>query len=139
MGSSSKAATGVLFASNVLMSGALSQVWGMINGLQIFVHLPLFDIEFPIYPKMVVSQLIDIATFDLLPVSSILSFLFVMPIENEDYIDPNFSDIGYASAYTIINLGMLFILFLILVFQFLVLFALKPLRRLGKYLVKWHD
>ena len=30
--------------SQLLMTGALTQLWGMINGLQIFVHLPLFDI-----------------------------------------------------------------------------------------------
>ena len=30
--------------SQLLMTGALTQLWGMINGLQIFVHLPLFSI-----------------------------------------------------------------------------------------------
>ena len=30
--------------SQLVMAGSLSQLWGMINGLQIFVHLPLFDV-----------------------------------------------------------------------------------------------
>ena len=33
--------------SQILMSGALSQVWGMINGLQLFVHIPLFRLTLP--------------------------------------------------------------------------------------------
>ena len=51
LSTASAAAEGVTTAATVgsglsqfLMSGALTQLWGMINGLQIFVHLPLFSI-----------------------------------------------------------------------------------------------
>ena len=43
----------------------------MINGLQIFVHLPMLGVEFPGAAKDVVSYLIDIATLDLVPTDDI--------------------------------------------------------------------
>ena len=44
------AATATTAILNVLFVGALSQVWGLINGLSLFVHLPLNGI---IVPKQV--------------------------------------------------------------------------------------
>ena len=32
---------------NTIMSGALAQVWGMINGMQIMIHMPLFKVDIP--------------------------------------------------------------------------------------------
>ena len=66
-GASGTAATSAALGANILMSGAMSQVWGMINGLQLFVHFPMFDIEFPMFAQVVVSKLITIASFDVLP------------------------------------------------------------------------
>lgn len=45
--SSSKSAVGSNFIVNILMAGSLSQVWGMINGLQVVAHMPLFKIKSP--------------------------------------------------------------------------------------------
>jgi len=45
----------------------MSQVWGMINGLQILVYLPLLNMEeFPSNSNKVVEGLITIATFDVI-------------------------------------------------------------------------
>jgi hypothetical protein len=48
----------------VLMKGALSQVWGMINGMQLIVHVPLFAVKIPDSTMSVTGVLIEIATFD---------------------------------------------------------------------------
>ena len=45
--SSSKSAVGSNFIVNIMMAGSLSQVWGMINGLQVVSHMPLFKIKSP--------------------------------------------------------------------------------------------
>ena len=50
-----------------MMSGAMSQVWGMINGLQIIINLPLFNVKFPELSQSMVENMISIATFDVLP------------------------------------------------------------------------
>ena len=52
----------------------MSQVWGMINGLQLFINLPLFDITFPSLSTKSLSGLIEIANFDILPSNDIFSF-----------------------------------------------------------------
>ena len=59
-----QAATGASLIINFLMNGALSRVWGMINGMQMIVHVPLFNIEMPKSAIAVTSILIDVATFD---------------------------------------------------------------------------
>jgi len=43
-GSTTQAATAVTLGMNIAMSGAMAQVWGMINGLQIITQLPLFAV-----------------------------------------------------------------------------------------------
>ena len=60
--------------ANIVLSGAMSQVWGMINGLQLFTNLPLFDITFPSLALNSLNGLIEIANFDILPSPDIFSF-----------------------------------------------------------------
>ena len=43
----------------------MAQVWGMINGLQLLVHLPLVNFLFPGNVMAVVSAIISVATFDI--------------------------------------------------------------------------
>lgn len=45
--STTQIATAATLGANILMSGAMSQIWSMINGLQIIVNLPLFMAQFP--------------------------------------------------------------------------------------------
>jgi len=49
---------------NFAMNGALSRVWGMINGMQMIVHVPLFNIKFPKGATSIFTVLIGVATFD---------------------------------------------------------------------------
>ena len=39
----------------------------MINGLQIIINLPLFNVRFPELSQSMVENMISIATFDVLP------------------------------------------------------------------------
>ena len=48
------------------MAGSLSQLWGMINGMQIFVHLPLFEVSMPASARMLVDKMIFFVTFDII-------------------------------------------------------------------------
>lgn len=47
------------------VSGALNQVWALINGLQIMVHMPIFKVTIPDSTMVLVKFVIGIATFDL--------------------------------------------------------------------------
>ena len=79
------------------MSGALSQVWGLINGLQLFVHLPLFKISMPANAGMLVDNMISIATFDIVDNEKFFSWLLPFPEENITDLNPRFDEAGYSS------------------------------------------
>lgn len=67
---------------NILLVGALSQVWGLINGLQLFVHLPLIGIDLPKHVIIVLGKLITVAQFDI--VENELVYGELIPFEEED-------------------------------------------------------
>ena len=95
------------------MSGAMSQVWGMINGLQIIVNFPLFRATFPDLSGMMVESLITIATFDVLPSGDVIDETLLPPADDEQDME-KFNDIGFESNYMIINLGTMFLMFVIM-------------------------
>ena len=50
--------------SQVIMNGCLAQIWGMINGLQLFMHFPSMNLEPPVVAFVVIDKLLDVLTFD---------------------------------------------------------------------------
>ena len=60
-------AGGVGIVSSVLLSGAMQQVWGLLNGLQLIVHLPLLGIALPDTSKSLLETFTDIANLNLIP------------------------------------------------------------------------
>ena len=50
--------------SQVIMNGCLAQIWGMINGLQLFMHFPSMNLEPPVVAFVVIDKLLDVFTFD---------------------------------------------------------------------------
>jgi hypothetical protein len=69
-------------------------LWGMINVMQIIVHMPMLNIAFPQNAILFYSFIIDISSFDIIPTDWIKSKIFSMT-ENES--DDNFERIGYGS------------------------------------------
>ena len=94
-GGSAQVATAATLGVNVALSGAMSQVWGMINGMQLFVNLPLFNVNFPSLSHLIVEDLITIATFDVLPTDEI--FEFTLHPDELDQENERFIDVGYDS------------------------------------------
>lgn len=131
VGETGTAAASACLGSNLLISGAMSQIWGMINGLQLFVHIPLFNVQFPEIAGVVVEKLTMIATFDLIPTDDLYENTFDLPEEEEvSYLDERakerLEDGGYESSFLISNLGTLFITFLIILTVPLCVFASRP-------------
>ena len=54
-------------ATSYFLSGSLQFIIGMVNSLQILVHLPLLSVIMPANVIAVYSVLIPIATFDFIP------------------------------------------------------------------------
>jgi hypothetical protein len=67
-GSSSACKNGVVGATltTVIVSGAMYEIWGLLNGMQIFVHFPLLSVRVPPYSLLMIQEIVDIATMDVL-------------------------------------------------------------------------
>ena len=62
----------------------LSQLWGLINGLSLFVHLPMTGVDIPDQTKDILSQLIEVAQFDLLPNEDVYGWAIPFSAEHEE-------------------------------------------------------
>ena len=87
----------------------------MINGLQLFVHFPLFNMSFPPLANIVVGKLITIASFDILPTDDL--FAEIGSPEDDEAYSEKFEGIGYESFFLITALMGLPVLFLIVWFN----------------------
>ena len=111
------------------MAGALSQVWGLINGLQLFVHMPLFQLSLPANAKLLVDEMITIATFDLVEPQQVFGWLIDFPEENENELQASFVESGYSSKYMVNLLGFGFIILIWTLFTILCLIILNPFKK----------
>lgn len=133
-GKSTQAATAATLGVNIALSGAMSQVWGMINGMQLMVNLPLFDITFPSLSQQMVEDLITIATFDVMPSDDVFQATLDPPEQEQD--NEKFAEIGYESSWMIINLGTMFLSFVIMLFIPVLLLLVKPCKHKSLWLNK---
>eukprot|EP00354_Favella_ehrenbergii_P000411 CAMPEP_0170472884 /NCGR_PEP_ID=MMETSP0123-20130129/14861_1 /TAXON_ID=182087 /ORGANISM="Favella ehrenbergii, Strain Fehren 1" /LENGTH=71 /DNA_ID=CAMNT_0010741493 /DNA_START=208 /DNA_END=423 /DNA_ORIENTATION=+ len=63
----------------------MQQVWGLLNGLQVIVHMPLLGVVLPGESKDLLGIFTEIANLDLIPnLDSIYDDTFVMPEEDEE-------------------------------------------------------
>jgi len=63
------------FIANLMMSGSLSLLWGMINALQIISHLPYFNVYMPANAQIFYTFMNNISNFDVIPTDSIFQWL----------------------------------------------------------------
>ena len=109
---------------NILLAGSLSQVWGMINNLQMIIYAPLINVQFPGNAFLVYDVMIIIGTFDFLPTDDIYPLIFPSLKESEPY-SAKFDRVGLSHAYLVMNLGSLFLFFFIHMVLYLVYLPLK--------------
>ena len=57
----------------------MQYLWGLINSLQMVIHMPLLDINMPSNANYVFLMLISIVTLDLFPSEDVLNALFTFP------------------------------------------------------------
>ena len=98
---------------NLILVAALNHLWSMLNGLQLSTHMQLFNLKFPANAGFLLNFLVNVATFDVLPIEAIW-FFFDFP-ELGAY-NPNFGDSGYDYIFLIENMGTCF--FLVQVYLF---------------------
>ena len=84
---SAQAATISSFVITALTSASLSQVWGLLNGIEMQAVLPLVKLSFPARSKLVLNKLIEISNLELVDSKEII--YGEMPYKFRD-VDENF-------------------------------------------------
>ena len=94
---------------NIALAGSLNQVWGIVNGLQVVAHLPLFKVKSPGNVNTFNELFLEISNFDIVDTSTVNTKLIYWP--EMDPISLNFQNAGFDSPLVIPQLGTLFYLF----------------------------
>jgi len=125
------------------MSGCLAQVWGMINGMQILVHLPILNVEFPAVSFLVVSQIVSVATFDIPYVNMDDMFGKFIKLSEDDGIFEDedaigrenlveaLDQLGYSSRYLARVMGSVYITIIVTIIALFLILIIYPLRYCG--------
>jgi hypothetical protein len=94
---------------SIFLSGILSFLLALINGLQLVFHLPIMNIIMPGNVSMFFEIMIPIVMFDILEYTNVMSGWFPLSesyFEKQVHLD-QMSNIGYDSYNPILNLGTL--------------------------------
>mmetsp|Transcript_19666 Transcript_19666/g.30385 ORF Transcript_19666/g.30385 Transcript_19666/m.30385 type:complete len:124 (+) Transcript_19666:5133-5504(+) len=98
------------FLLSPLISLSLNFLWGMINCVQIIVYIPLFSIVIPANLNMLMSALITIATFDVIPgIEDMQDKMFNFIYSTEDQLTHSgYLELGFETRNFVMNTGSLF-------------------------------
>ena len=75
-GDSMLALGGGSLALTMVMTFALNYLWGMINAMQMAVHLPVFSLQFPGLSQVLYSALFEVAAFEFLDIKDEVADVF---------------------------------------------------------------
>ena len=99
---------------STVVTGSLSQLWGLINGLQLVVHLPLVGkTEYPGITQEIIEKILTVAQFDIIDLEALLFSEQVglqMPKTHDEFQIPTLARVKYMSLFTISNLGTIYLL-----------------------------
>ena len=109
----------------------------MINSMQIFAHLPVFQISFPTYSKSSIDSILEISSFEIIPISWMLEMILVAPESDGEEALESALAIEYESYYMVNNLGTIFVIFCwLLAGPPLILLILRPCENRSKFVGK---
>jgi hypothetical protein len=100
-------------------------LWGMINVMQLIVHMPLLKVAFPENAVLFYSFIIDISNFDIIPTEKILKLLFSFSASESE---EQYKRLGYDSQNIVENLGSMFLFLLGIVLLVCFICLIKHLR-----------
>ena len=99
------------FIINILISGALNFLWGMINCLQIIAYFPLINVTTPANCQIMFTIIVKIATFDMISVDGIIDWVseYVDSTPDRKPVGSQFHEFGYEQSNPVRNLGVVFL------------------------------
>ena len=112
---------------NLLLSAALHQLFSMVKSQQLIILMVLFNIQFPANAAVFYNFLMQIASFDLIPMAGIYDYLF--PVLHSEALNERFKQLGFDTMYFQYNLGSLMLAFLALPLQLVAYVCFIPLKK----------
>ena len=85
----------------------MNLLWGMVNTLQLIIHLPLLAVYFPQNCQLFFTFITDIVNFSLIPTDKIMDKMFQFKNSTEQEMNQSFKGLGYKSANILKNLGLI--------------------------------
>ena len=93
-------------------------MWGMVNQLQILIHLPLVGLDLPVKVSQYLNKFQSISDFDVVDIESLLSQIQLFDYDEETVTEEKYEDFGYQHLSVVRNLG--FNIFFVMVLLFLI-------------------
>ena len=134
---------------NVVTSGSMAKIWGMINSMQVTSHLPIIQVELPSYSAPTIGEILEIASFEVMPIGDLMFgeefygiSLEIVEIPHDDFEFPHSKakDIEMESYYFIVNMGTLLFAFIASLMVPLILFIfLRPCVSKSPNIAKRHQ
>ena len=127
---------------NLMTSGSLSTIWGLINCLQIVAHFPLINIVQPANSQYLFQIMQELSAFEMLPIEDKIDQIQSdMSIFKDNYaLSANFADFDLDSTNVISNLQVYsLVLFLLVALPVLLLLSWSCLYwfKRGHKIIKW--
>lgn len=102
----------------------------MVEAQQIVVIIPLFDITIPPSSAMVVEKFMEIASFDIIPMSWVWGKIFYMPPSQP--LPLRYATVGIEDSSLIGNIGSIFISLLIVILLFALAMMARQFKKCSK-------
>ncbi|TNV87834.1 hypothetical protein FGO68_gene14781 [Halteria grandinella] len=113
--------------AQIFMSVSMQLLWGMVNTLQLIIHMNMLSVIMPANVQLFFSLIVNIVQFKIVPTDKIISTLFGIKQEFKSKVSPEFQQTGYGTTNILKNLGLL----LLAVIGVIALIGLVFLMRLG--------
>jgi len=102
-----------------------SYLWGLINTLQMILYLPLLKVGLPKNVKLFYSILLPLANLDLIPPQYSTELIFDISSDEDHPYSPVLEEMGFETHNVILNMGSLYVYFMLLLLALSVMGVLK--------------
>jgi len=97
----------------VFMSVSMQLLWGMVNTLQLVIHMNMLSVMMPANVQFFFSFIVNIVNFKIIPTKDIINKIVGAKDKlKESDVSPEFQQTGYESTNLMQNLGLLLLAFI---------------------------
>ena len=133
----SKAVVIFNFVINMILSGALQEMFAAMKKMQIMIHLLLVNVIVPANCQMFFNSLLSLVTYDIIEFGPYITKW--MKLYDDEPLSDSFDSLGYLSKYMIINMSSLFLGMIILGCGLSLILCLYPFVNIYSKAERWSN